>query len=429
MSEDQAREILIQAREEALKIREKAESLLEEARAKHRLVEKQRQELISKLEKVAQISRDEAKEELFGQLEKELAEEIAQKIRGAQEKFRQEAERRAKEILATAMQRVGTEHVPEHTISTVDLPSEEMKGRIIGKEGRNIQAFEQATGAAVEIGEEGDLTVTISCFDPVRREIARRALERLVADGRIQPGRIEETVEKAKEEVDKILREAGEELVFRAGVPDLPEEIVHLLGRFKFRTSYGQNLMEHTLEVVRLGEAIAAEVGGDVEVVKRAALLHDLGKVVTSETDKGHAEVGADIARRFKVDEEVVVAFEGHHSDTLPTLEAVIVYLADAISGARPGARREDYEEYINRVKEIEDIARSFEGVEEVYAISAGREVRVIVNPAEISDAQMVKLAHDISRAIHEKLEHFPGQIRVNVFRQTRATAMVRPKS
>lgn len=427
MESDKAKEILIEAREEALKIREEAESLLEEAKRQHEVTKERREELITKLEEAADLSRKEATEELFNQLEKELADEIAKKIKGAEEKVKQEADKRTREILATAMQRVGTEHVPEHTISTVDLPNEEMKGRIIGKEGRNIQAFEAATGTGVEIGEEGELTVTVSSFDPVRREIARRSLEKLIADGRIQPGRIEETVKKVEDEVDEILHEAGEELTFKAGVPNLPEEIVDLLGRFKFRTSYGQSMMEHTLEVIRLAEAIAAEVGGNLEVIKKAALLHDLGKAVSAETDKGHAEVGAEIARRYKIDEEIVVAFEGHHSDNLPTLEAVVIYLADAISGARPGARREDYDEYVNRVKEIEDVARSFDGVDEVYAISAGREVRVIVNPVEVSDSEMVKLAHDISRGIHEKVERFPGQIRVNVFRETRATAVAKP--
>lgn len=428
-SQAQAKEILLSAKEEALRVREEADQLLADARSQLEAAETQRRELIEKLAEVTKLSRQDAQSQLFAQLEKELADEVAKKIREAEEKVKSEADKRAREILTTAMQRVGTEHVPTHTISTVDLPSEEMKGRIIGKDGRNIQAFEDAAGVGVEIGEEGDLTVTVSSFDPVRREVARRSLEELIADGRVQPGRIEEVVKKVEREVDEILREAGEDLVYRAGVTGLPEEIIDLLGRFKYRTSYGQSMIEHTLEVVRLSEAIAAEVGGNMEIIKKAALLHDLGKAVSAETEKGHAEVGAEIARRYKIAEEVVVAFEGHHTDNLPTLEAVVVYLADAISGARPGARREDYEEYVNRVQDLENIAKGFHGVNEAYAISAGREVRVIVDPIEITDAEMVKLAHDISRAIHQQVEGHPGQIKINVIRQTRASAIVKPKA
>ncbi len=425
----QAKEIVLAAKEEALRLREEAEEKAAEARRELEKIQKTRGELIDKLSQTATLSRQEAEKQLMEQLDKELADEMAKRIREAEEKIRHEADKKARGILATALQRVGTEHVAEHTISTVDLSEEDMKGRIIGKEGRNIQAFEEATGVSVDIGEEGDLTVTVSSFDPVRREVARIALERLIADGRIQPGRIEEVVQKVEQEVDEVIQEAGQELVYRAGVTGLPEEIVKLLGRFKFRTSYGQSMIEHTLEVVRLAEAVAAEVNADVEVVKRAALLHDLGKAVSAETEKGHAEVGAEIARRYKISEDVVQAFEGHHSDNLPTLEAVVVYLADAISGARPGARREDYEEYVNRVRELETVARSFTGVDEAFAISAGREVRVVVNPVEITDAEMVKLAHDISHKIHEQLKSFPGQIKVNVIRQTRVSATVKPKA
>jgi len=438
-----ARELVLEAKDEAISIKSEAEAKLEEAnnrlseietlerRLTERLEElsKIREEELAALEKVGTLSRKEAEERLLATLEQQLTEEAAKRIRDNEEKIKNESDRRAREILVSAMQRVGTDSVSEHTTYTLDLPDEDMKGRIIGKDGRNIKAFEDAAGVSVAIGEEGEPTVTVSSFDPVKREIARLAMERLVADGRIQPSRIEEAVESARKEVEQVVREAGEDLVYRAGVTGLPVEVVDLLGRLKFRSSYGQNMIDHTLEVVRLGVAIATEVGANVDVVKKACLLHDIGKAVTAETEKGHAEAGAEICRRYGISEEVVQAFEGHHTDVLPTAEAVVMYLADAISGARPGARKEDYEGYVQRVKELESIANSFRGVERSYAISAGREVRVMVRPAEITDAEMVKLAHDISHQIHEQVANFPAPIKVTVVRETRASALAKPKN
>lgn len=379
-----------------------------------------------KLSLVAKLTPEKARQEYFEALNRQLTEEAAKRIRENEEKIAVQAEVRSKEILISTMQRISTEHVPVATTSQVKLPNEDIKGRIIGKEGRNIKAFEAVTGVGVEIGEENE--VLVSSFDPVRREIAKISLERLIADGRIQPSRIEEVVNKVGDEIYQIIHKAGEDLAYQSRVYDLPREIIDLLGKFKYRTSYGQSMWEHTLEVVRLGEALAAEVGVRVDLVRKACLLHDIGKAVTVETDKGHAEVGAEVCRRNGVAEEVVRTFEGHHTEDFPNLESIIVYLADAISGARPGARREDFEAYLRRIDELEKIADSFEGVDRVYALSAGREVRVIVRPQDVSDAQMVKLAHDISSKIHKTLQNFPAPIKVNVIRETRASATAKPK-
>jgi ribonuclease Y len=438
-----ARELVLEAKSNALKIKEQSDSKLGEVQQlENQLVElkekygkaltdleQARQQEISALEKIATLSVKEVEEKIWKLLDQQLVEESAKRIRDNEDRIRAEAERRAREIIITAMQRVGTENVSEYTTHTIDLPNEEIKGRIIGKDGRNIKSFEDATGVGVEIGEAGEPTVTVSSFDPVKREVGRLSMEKLVADGRIQPSRIEEVVIQTKKEVDKILHEAGEDLLYRAGVTGLPIEIVDLLGRLKFRSSYGQNMIEHSLEVSRLGAALAAEVGADVELTKKASLLHDIGKAVSAETDKGHAEVGADICRRYGVPDEVVKSFEGHHTDYFPTLEAILVYLADAISGSRPGARKEDYEGYVQRVKELEAIATGFKGVERSFAISAGREVRVIVQPAIITDAEMVKLAHDIAHRIHEQIANFPGQIKVTVIREIKASALAKPKN
>lgn len=442
-----ARAIIVSAKDQALKIREaleqekvkleqREESLEEKEKdlrqkeeridSKIADLEKVKKQEIEKLEKIASLSQEEARSSLLKKLDEELAGQQARRIKEAEEKVKEEAEKKAQEILVSTLQRIATEHVAEITSSTVTLPDEEMKGRIIGKEGRNIKALEAATGVDIII-DETPKVVTISSYDPVRREIAKVALEKLIADGRIQPTRIEEVVVKVKDEIDKIIHEAGEELVYKVGVTGLPREIVDLLGRFKFRTSYGQNMVEHTLEVVNIGKTLAAELKADVELVKIACLLHDLGKAISSEIEGPHAKVGADLARRCGVSERIVRTFEGHHTEDFPNLEAVIVYLADAISGARPGARLEDYEAYIQRVGELENIANSFPGVEESFAISAGREVRVIIKPVEIEEAQMVKLAHDISQRIHEQVA-FPGEVKVTVVRETRATDVAKPK-
>lgn len=439
-----AKEIILNAKTEALEIKEQAEreatAIRERARkdeeAAEELVKRlekriadidaSRTDLLASLEKVASFSRSEAEEQYFNELGEALKQEAARRIKENEDTIRAESEKRAREILVTALQRVTLDHVSELTTTIVKLPNEAMVGPIIGREGRNIKAFEQSTGVNVEIGETPGV-ISLSSIDPVRREIARRSLEKLISDGRIQPSRIEEIVEKTKTEMDNELIKEGEQHALDAKVAGLPEEIVRLLGRLKYRTSYGQNMHDHNLEVVHIGRMLAAEVGADIDVVKQACLLHDIGKAVTSEVEGGHAEVGAEICRRYGIAEEVVVAFEGHHTDNFQTLEAVIMYLADAISGARPGARREDYDAYIERIKELETIAEGFRGVEKAFAISAGREVRVIVKPEIIGDADMVRLAHSISRKISEDIKKFPGQIKVNVVRELRAHAFANP--
>lgn len=466
-AESRAKEILVEAKEQVLQIKSEAE---EEARrvrqeifelerrlatkeegldrrqeginkrqtgldARERDLEKKKQKVsqlekeeMVKLEEIASLSRQEAQTEYFKKLEKELADEAARRIKEAEEYITEEADQKAREILLSTLQRVAVDHVAATTTAQASLSSDDMKGRIIGREGRNIKAFETAAAVQVEIDDEPGV-VRISSFDPVRREVARLALEKLIADGRIQPARIEEVVEKTRQEVAGVVTRAGEEHAHQAGVTDLPRELLSLLGRFKFRTSYGQNMLEHNLEVVQIGVLLAKELGARAEVVRKACLLHDIGKAVSGEVEGGHAEVGAEIARRYGVSEEVVQAFEFHHADNLPSPEAIVVYLADAISAARPAARREDYEAYIQRVQELENIAGGFIGVEKAYAISAGREVRVIVRPQDVSDSQMVKLAHDIARKVHEQIQNFPGQIKVNVIRETRATEYVRPNT
>lgn len=436
-----ARELVLEAKTEALAIKEQAENKFAEVLTREENLADLRKRLetrISELDtvyakesellgKIGSLTAQEAEAKLLSVVDKQLSEQYAIRVKENEDRIKSESDRRARSILITSMQRIATENLGEYTTYTIDLPGEDMKGRIIGKDGRNIKSFEEISGVSVEIGEPGEPTVTVSSFDPVRREIARRAMEAMVADGRIQPTRIEEAINQSQKDVDQVIREAGEDLLYRANITGIPQEIVDLLGRLKFRSSYGQNMIEHTLEVVRLGAAIAAEVGADVEIVKKACLLHDVGKAVTAETDQGHAEVGAEISRRYGVAEEVVVAFEGHHTDKLPTMEAVVMYIADAISGARPGARKEDYEGYVNRIKDLEEIADGFSGVVKSYAIAAGKEVRVVVNPAEITDAEMFKLAHDIAHAIHGKITNFPAPIKVNVVRETRASAIVKP--
>lgn len=415
------KEEALERRQEGIEKRERGITVHEgRAKAKEKRLDEIIGSEVEKLEKIASLSREEAKKELFTKLERELADEAARKIKEAEEYAKEEADKKAREVLLTTLQRITTEAVPTATASQVKLADEEMKGRIIGKEGRNIKAFEMATGVKVEISDEPGLVI-LSSFDPVRREIARIALEKLVADGRIQPSRIEEVVKKTLQEIEQVIYEAGREHAYKVGVTDLPRTIIDLLGRFKYRTSYGQNMLEHNLEVVEIGKLLAQELGADTELVKRACLLHDIGKAVSAEAEGGHAEVGADVCRRYGIDEEIIKTFEGHHSQNFPNLESIIVYLADAISGARPGARREDYEAFIKRVEELENIADSFPGVEKSYAISAGREVRVIVRPEDISDSQMVKLAHDISKKIHDQVQNFPGQIKITVIREVRA--------
>jgi len=380
------------------------------------LSEQRRQEL----ERVAQLSTDEAKQILLREVEQEIAAETARIIERAEREAREEARRRAGWIIGQAIQRCAVEHTTETTVSVVPLPSEEMKGRIIGREGRNIRTFEQLTGVDLIVDDTPE-AVVLSAFDPVRREIARVALESLLADGRIHPGRIEEMVEKAQQNVEERIREAAEKACFETGVSGLHPEIMRLLGRLHFRTSYGQNVLAHSIEVSHLAGAMAGELGARVGLARRAGLLHDIGKAVDFERDGSHARIGADIAANRNEHPVVVEAILGHHEEAeMTSLEAVLVQAADAISASRPGARRETLEKYLKRLEELEAIARSFEGVDKVYAIQAGREVRVIVKPDKIDDLAAHKLAKGMVERIQNEMD-YPGQIRVTVIRETRA--------
>ncbi len=463
----QKKEILLQAKDEALKIKEEAkreekerlkkiEDLEQKLRKKEEIVDakgislerketellkrenqlkkteeeitKLKQEADRKLEEIAGFSKDQAQEILLKKVEEEVKEDLAKKIKVLEEQAKEEAEKKAREIIATAIQRIAAEHTTETTISTVSLPSDEMKGRIIGREGRNIQAFEKVTGVDLIVDDTPEVVV-ISCFDPVRRAIAKRALEKLILDGRIQPARIEEMVKKAEKEIEAEIKEAGERAVFETGVKGLHPDLIKLLGRLKFRTSYGQNVLKHSIEVAHIAGILAAEIGADVEAIKKAALLHDIGKALDHEISGSHAQISRDIARKYGLDERIVHAIEAHHEEVEPqtkeaallaTIESLILQAADAISASRPGARRETLEAYIKRLAELENIANSFKGVEKAYAIQAGREIRVIVKPEDISDLEAVKLSRDIAAKIEKELE-YPGQIKVNVIRETRA--------
>lgn len=372
------------------------------------------------LEQVAQMTREEAKQELLAAVEESARQDMARVIREIEQEAKEEGERRARKILTVAIQRIASEHVAETTVASVDLPSDEMKGRIIGRGGRNIRAFEQAAGVDVVVDDTPE-AITISCFDPIRREIARRAMERLVTDGRIHPGRIEKVVADARKEVEHEIREEGERAIYEAGVPSLHPELVKLLGKLRFRTSYGQNQHAHAIETAKLAALIAAELGADVEVARLGGLLHDIGKAVDFEVEGTHAHIGAELCRRYGVPEEVVHCVEAHHHEVdQRSIEAIIVEAADAISGARPGARRESLEQYIKRIRALEEMASSFPGVAECYAIQAGREIRVIVKPEEIDDLAAIQLSREIARKIEEGME-YAGQIKVTVIRETRA--------
>lgn len=393
--------------------------------AQEKELEKYRDDLLAKLEKAALFSKEEARREILSLVEKEAEAEKARIIRSAAEAAKEEAQRRAKDILITAIQRVATNFVAEYTTSRVKLPDENFKGRVIGFKGRNIQAFERATGVSIDLDEAPD-EVRLSCFDGVKREVARLALERLVADGRVQPERIEEEVEKARKELEKELREVGEKVAYDAGVYGLPEDLLSLLGRYKFRTSYGQNLVAHSLEVVSIAKMLALELGADVEVVKKAALLHDIGKVKTSEVEGSHARITRQIMEQFHFEEKVINAAAAHHEEEpFGSLEAVLIQIADAVSGARPGARFEDYEEYLARMKALEETALGFAEVKEAYALSAGRQLRVIVRPEKIDDAALSTLSQQIAQKI-EKEQVYPGQIEVTVIKELRSTQTAR---
>ena len=375
---------------------------------------------VEQLEKISGMTTDEAKELLLEKIEQETRRDMAVYVREIENKAKDEADRKSRDIIASAIQKYAADHVAENTVSVVALPSDEMKGRIIGREGRNIRALETATGIDLIIDDTPE-AVILSGFDPVRREIARIALEKLIIDGRIHPARIEEMVNKARKEVNKEIREAGEQAAFDTGIHNLHPELIKLLGRLKYRTSYGQNVLKHSLEVAHLSAVMAAELGANIKLAKRGGLLHDIGKAIDHEVEGPHVQIGADVAKKYRENADVVHCIMAHHGDIeATTVEAVLVQSSDAISAARPGARRETLENYIKRLEALEEIANSFSGVDKCYAIQAGREVRILVKPEDVDDAGMHLMAKDIVKKIEKDLD-YPGQIKVNVIRETRS--------
>ena len=393
---------------------------------KHAAMEKEQEEIrtikqsqTAMLEKISGFTADEAKDYLIQQVENEVTHETALKIKEVESRMKEECETRAREVVAQAIQRCAADSVAELTVSVVPLPNDEMKGRIIGREGRNIRTIETLTGVDLIIDDTPE-AITVSCFEPVRREIARLALEKLIADGRIHPTHIEEMVEKARREVEATIKSEGERAMFECGIRNLHPELVKMLGRLHYRTSYGQNVLQHSIEVSHIAGMMAAELGADVQTAKRAGLLHDLGKSIDHEMEGTHVQLGVEFARKYKEKEEIIHAIEAHHNDVEPrTIVACLVQAADAISAARPGARRENLENYIKRLEQLESIASSFHGVEKAYAIQAGREVRVMVKPEQVNEDQMVILARDLAKKIEEEME-YPGQIKVNLIRETK---------
>jgi ribonuclease Y len=455
----QTKEIELKARDQALRIRDEAEGEIsrkrselskEDERLQQRRAENDRRldqlekreqtlnkrqssvdrrsnelderlaEILDELERVSSMTREEAKNQLLQEVERESRADMVRIIRQIEEEAQAEGDKRARHLIADAIQRVASDHVSEITVSAVSLPSDDMKGRIIGRNGRNIRAFEQTAGVDVVVDDTPE-AVTISCFDSVRREVARRSMQALVLDGRIHPAQIEKIVSEQRKEVERIIVEEGESASFEAGVPGLHPEIIKKLGRLKFRTSYGQNQLAHAIESSQLAAVIAAELGADVEIAKAGGLLHDIGKAMDHEVEGTHAAIGADFCRRYGVNPIVVNAIEAHHRDIeQESVEAVIVEAADAISGARPGARRESLEQYVKRIKSLEEIANSFDGVSQSYALQAGREIRVIVRPEDIDDLESTRLARTVAKKIEEGMQ-YPGQIKVTVIRETRA--------
>ncbi len=383
-------------------------------------VEKMRVQEMQELQRISVMTVDEARSEVMARVEKSARDDMARIIRQIEAEAREQGEEKAKRIITDAIQRVGSEHVAEVTTKSVQLPSDEMKGRIIGRNGRNIQAFEQAAGVDVIVDDTPD-TVTISCFDSVRREVARRALEKLIVDGRIHPAYIEKVLQDERKEIEKEIVEAGEQAIYEAKVPGLHPEIIKMLGRLQFRTSYGQNQLGHAVETSKIASLIAGEIGADVEVAKAAALLHDIGKAMDHNQEGTHAMIGAEFVRRYGIKAKIVNAIAAHHHEMdQESLEAAIVEAADAISGARPGARRESLEQYIKRVRALEDIANAHHGVSHSYALQAGREIRIFVRPDEVDDLASIQMARDIAKSVEESMQ-YPGQIRVTVIRETRA--------
>lgn len=405
---------ILEAKEENLsKKQQEVQNLQDEV---NNLYKKQ----IEELEKIAKLTTEEAREILLNDVQKEVKHESAIMIKEIETKAREEGEKKAREIIACSIQRCAADHVAETTVSVVSLPNDEMKGRIIGREGRNIRTLETLTGIDLIIDDTPE-AVILSSFDPIRREVARIALEKLIADGRIHPARIEEMVEKAKKEVELDIREQGEQATFDTGVHGLHTELIKLLGRLKYRTSYGQNVLKHSIEVSYLAGLMASELGADVAIAKRGGLLHDIGKAVDHEVEGPHAIIGSDIVKKYNESPAIIHCVAAHHGDIEPqTIEAILVQAADAISAARPGARRETLEAYIKRLEKLEEIANSFEGVEKSFAIQAGREVRIMVKPEQVSDVESVQMARDIVKKIESELE-YPGQIKVNVIREIRS--------
>lgn len=416
-----AREETLDRKIEALERKEEVlDSKIKNNTAKAEELESIKQQQLDKLQELSGLTVEEAKAEIIGQIEEQAKYEAAMKLAEIEENLKEEADEKAKNILSLAISRLASDHVAEATVSVVALPNDDMKGRIIGREGRNIRTVETLTGVDLIIDDTPE-AITVSCFDPVRREVARLALEKLIADGRIHPARIEEMVEKAKKEVDLSIKQAGERATFETGIHGISGELVKILGRLRYRTSYGQNVLDHSIEVSLLSGMIADEMGVDSTVAKRAGLLHDIGKALTHETEGSHVQIGVDLAKKYKESKEIVHAIEAHHGDVEPkTPIAFIVQAADAISAARPGARRENLENYIKRLQKLEEIAESFPGVEKSFAIQAGREVRIMVKPEVVSDQQMILVARDIAQKIENELK-YPGQIKINVVRESRA--------
>jgi len=406
---------------------EELEETAESLKKMQRGVEKTRLQLKEELQRISGLTQEEARQKLMSEVDEDIKDYEAKKIRQAQKRVEEVADEKAKEILVESMQRIVTDYVGETTTSTIKVDDDKVKGRIIGKEGRNIRAFEKLTGVDVIIDESPN-TIALSSFDPLRREIATVALNKLIGDGRIHPSSIEEAIRKAKNEISIEIKKNGEILAEEAGWPGIDIGLIKLLGKMKYRTSYGQSLMSHTIEVIRIGEVLAAELGADVDLVKKACLLHDIGKVLSHKIDSPHHHISGQIARKYGLDEKLVNAIEAHHLDIEPqSVEAVIVYLADAISGARPGARKDSYEQYIQRIESLENAAKEVGGdkIDEVFAIRAGRELRVIVKPNLISDDEMTVLAKDLAETI-EKTQNYPGNVEVTLIRETRAVEIAK---
>ena len=405
----------LEKREEAINQKsEQTQALYDEA-------EQLRDKQVKELERIAGMTQDEAEQMIISRVQKEAYHDAAAMVRDIEAKAKDEGEKKARNIIALAIQKCAADHVAETTVSVINLPNDDMKGRIIGREGRNIRALETATGVDLIIDDTPE-AVIVSAFDPVRREIARIAIEKLIQDGRIHPARIEEMVEKAKKEVDNQIREAGEQAIFETGQHGLHPELVKLLGRMRYRTSYGQNVLKHSIEVSHLAGLMAAELGADVQLAKRAGLLHDIGKAVDHEQEGTHVQLGGELARKYHESNDVIHCILAHHNDVEPqTVEAVLVQAADAISAARPGARRESLENYIKRLEKLEAIANDFAGVEKSFAIQSGREIRIMVKPEDVTDEGTKVMAKEIAKRIERELE-YPGQIRVNVIRETRST-------